>query len=253
MRAQKKSVKQELEEISLELHDPADWESVLVEAIRYRSCLRVSFNDQDIRMEARIANYSLMRPRAGEETPRLRLGVYWDSDEPAHEEFMRSTWLHSSQNLSFRLHLPQRVIAFKGEWVELNKNKIVFEVHAPLFQVRNRRQPRLSVKFSVAHPSDEPTESLWLQGDAFDVSEQGMGLILKERAFRAFPRLSSRVDGLTFRMGGRVFRVSGVVRHASLIQQNQFPQKRFRVGIEFDDLDLRDQEALKALLRRRDE
>ncbi len=248
MRAQKKA-RPDLEEISLELNDPAEWESVLVEAIRYRSSLRVAFNDHDIRMEARIANYSLMRPRSGEEAPRLRLGVYWEANNPAHEEFMRSTWLHSSQNLSFRLHLPQRVIAFKGEWVELNKNKITFEIQAPLFQVRNRSRPRVPVKFSVAHPSDESSESLWLQGDAFDVSEQGMGLILKERAFRAFPRLSNRVDGLTFRMGGRVFRVSGIVRHASLIQQNQFPQKRFRVGIEFDDLTLQDQDALKALLR----
>ncbi|RYZ68611.1 MAG: hypothetical protein EOP09_09285, partial [Proteobacteria bacterium] len=56
-----------VDEATLELRDPRDWEAILIESLRYWAELLSTFVESGAEMQARLASYTMLRPMAGDE------------------------------------------------------------------------------------------------------------------------------------------------------------------------------------------
>jgi hypothetical protein len=232
---------------------PEDWADVFVQAIRYKAIVYVNSSASNSALNTRIAAYVVPAPEVPLHTEAHSCAVYADPDDPANRDFLAEIKNSATGDFEFRIHLPTDLIRFRAKVLRLEKSKFHFTLVSAPFRQFTRRYARVGIQIPVLFTlfrSTEDSKDLWMRAEGIDLSEGGLGFIIRENAFKNLPAIGTEVEQVCFKLGGVFFNLRTIIRHVNLMKQNQFPQKRYRVGVEFSAVDKNVLEKIRAFVEK---
>lgn len=140
----------------------------------------------------------------------------------------------------FSLSLPTDVLFLKGQWKRPDKNAVHFRLHLPIFKIQRRRNIRLPVtdthvtkaNIQLVRGDDQP-----IKAQITNISEGGLGLIVEDESDFNKLYVGKKFDLVEFVLINMSIHASGEVRYGQEIQANAKVKKKFRIGIQFSNLD----------------
>lgn len=215
-----------------------DWESLFVKALRHHAETGLFLPETSL--YTKLTRYEFVsKDLSYFKANLLRLSIGVERESQEHLTFIQSLSSQLHEKLDFKIHFPGDLLYGSAEVEAIHRHRIDLSVVSPLYRRFNRKHARVSVRIPVVcHVffSPEKASNIWIRAEGIDVSLGGLGFIARDSAAKHLPKVGEDIPGLYFKVGGRVCEVKAKIRHLKLLPEQKYPQRRFRVGVEFVDL-----------------
>ncbi len=215
----------------------SEWEDVLLKSIRYHAVIKLIAKSGET-LETTVARYEITQDQEALRPQAVHFSVGIDRENKSHQAFLDQVTQSIVDPLEVQFALPSDLVRCLASLDGIKKSKMEFALDTPFFRRFTRQFARVNVRIPVICKvffTAEDEKDIWIRGEGVDLSEGGIGFIARESAAQHLPRVGDLINNLFFKVDGKVCQCTAIVRYIRLIDQNQYPQKRFRVGVEFVD------------------